>query len=45
MSKKSTWVCPKCGQTVTAYISVIGAPTCTKHIRGGQTMKEVKDDE
>jgi hypothetical protein len=43
-NKKSTWVCPKCGQAVTAYITVIGVPTCTKHIKGGQAMVEVKEE-
>jgi len=30
---------------VTAFITVIGVPTCTKHIKGGKAMVKVEEEE
>lgn len=39
MTRHTTrWKCPKCGQTITTHIPVIGQPTC-EHWATGRTHK------
>lgn len=41
MREKNTYVCPKCGQTITTLVTLVHAPTCSKHVGGGTKMKQV----
>lgn len=44
--RKETWVCVKCGNTITTYVEVVEPPICSKHLKPEQmwlSHSETKD--
>jgi ABC-type ATPase with predicted acetyltransferase domain len=41
---KTVWRCGSCGQSVTLHVRPSCPPVCSKHIKGGREMKEVKNE-